>query len=102
LGCTVEELGVRMSSEEFALHAAYWSREPTGPQGQMHLWASLMAAISNGALVRKDKQKFRASDFWTGTQWNPPPPPPPPGAKKQSLAPDFSAARGMKMRKVKR
>jgi hypothetical protein len=88
-----------MSSEEFALHAAYWRREPTGPAGQMWMWAELMAATANGPLVRKDKQRFKATDFWPDTQWQPPPPPPPPGAKKKSLAPDFSGLRGMKTRK---
>jgi hypothetical protein len=91
-----------MSSEEFALHAAYWRREPTGPAGQMWMWAELMAATANGPLVRKDKQRFKATDFWPDTQWQPPPPPPPPGAKRKSLAPDFSAVRGMKAAKVKR
>lgn len=88
-----------MSSEEFALHAAYWRREPTGPAGQMWMWAQQMAAIANGQLQRKDKRLFTATDFWPDTQWQPPPPPPPPGAKKKSLAPDFSGLRGMKMRK---
>lgn len=91
-----------MSSEEFALHVAYWSREPTGPAGRMQMWAEMMAATVNGPLIRKDKRKFKASDFWPNDQWKPPPPPPPPGAKRKSLAPDLSAMKGMKVRNRKR
>jgi hypothetical protein len=92
-----------MSSAEFALHVAYWRREPVGPEGQMHLWAALMAATANGALVRKDKKLFKGEDFWSAAKaWEPPPAPPPPGAKKQRMAPDFSHLRGMKVRNSKR
>lgn len=87
-----------MSSAEFALHVAYWQREPVGPEGQMHLWAALMAAVTNGALIRKDKQLFKGSDFWKGDQWIPPEPPKP----GKRLAPDFSHLRGAKVRNRKR
>jgi hypothetical protein len=86
-----------MSSAEFSLHAAYWRREPTGPGGQMQLWAALMAATMNGPLVRRDKKMFRSEDVWPGTQWNPPPAPPPPGAKRARMAPDFSSVRGLRV-----
>lgn len=91
-----------MSSEEFALHVAYWSREPTGPAGQMWMWAGLMAATANGQVTRKDKRLWQRQDFWPEDLWKPPPPPPPPGAKKARLAPDFSGLRGMKYAKAKR
>lgn len=92
-----------MSSEEFALHAAYWRREPTGPAGQMWMWSQLAALTANGGLTRKDKRAWRGQDFWDADEaWRALPPPPPPGAKKQRLAPDFSGLRGMKVGKAKR
>jgi hypothetical protein len=89
-----------MTSAEFAMHVAYWRREPTGPAGQMVLWAALMAATANGALMRRDKRLFKGEDFWPGTQWTPPPKPEPlkPGQKKPRMAPDFSHLRGLKVR----
>lgn len=79
-----------MSSAEFALHEAYWSREPTGPDGLMQMWAALMAAVSNGALKKRDKSMFKAEDFWPEA-WPAPAPPVP--KRKGSMLPDFSAAR---------
>ena len=96
----MEELGERISAEEFALHQAYWRREPSGPEGRMLMWSALMAAIANGALIRKDKRSFTATDFWPDT-WAPPPAPKP-GRKKSTLAPDFSHLKGMKVAKARR
>jgi hypothetical protein len=96
LHCTLEELGTRLSAEEFALHVAYWQLEPVGPQGQMHMWARLLAATHNGQLVRRDKRLFRAEDFWSAQEaWKPAPTAAAPGSK-QAL-PDFSQFRGMKV-----
>lgn len=87
-----------MGAEEFALHMAYLAAEPP-PALQ---WASLMAATFNGPRIKKDKQPFRAEEFWPDP-WVPEPPAPPakPGApdKKPMLAPDLSAMRGMRVAK---
>ena len=92
-----------MSSEEFSLHQAFWSIEPGGAHGEVQRWAALMAAIVNGPLVRRDKRKFTAADFWPEDVWDLPPEEvqPPPGAKRRPLAPDFSHLKGLKVRKAK-
>lgn len=89
-----------MSSEEFALHMAYWSIEPSGPQGEVQRWAALIAAVNNGGLVKRDKSLFKADEFWSPNVWAPPEEPKP--GKPRRLAPDFSHLRGLKVRKIKR
>jgi hypothetical protein len=93
-----------MTSEEFSLHLAYWDIEPTGPAGEMLRWSGLMAALHNGPMVKRNKQPFKAAEFWPADQvWQLPaePVPPKPGEKPKRMAPDFSHLRGMKVRKAR-
>ena len=96
-----------MTCEEFALHQAYWAREPSGPEGEILRWAALMAATANGLLVKRSKQRFTARDFWPGDVWAPrpedmPAPKDGKGGKRPRMAPDFSHLRGMKVANRKR
>lgn len=63
LGCTLDELGARMSAREFALHQAYMRRVPTGTEGALHLWSRLMSMLANGPTTRRDKRPWAPADF---------------------------------------
>ena len=63
LRCTVGELEQRMSSHEFGLWQAYLVEEPVTPDVTLQLWATLMAAISNGPMRKKDKSAWKVADF---------------------------------------
>lgn len=101
MGCTLAELDQRMTSEEFSLHQALWAVEPSGPYGSVQQWAALMAAIVNGPLVRKNKRRFTAEDFWPASAWAEQDEPREPQmvtrGKKPMLAPDLSGMRGMRV-----
>lgn len=64
-----------MGSHEFALHLALDREEGTGAQHLPQMWASLMAALHNGPLVRPGRELWHTSDF-RAPPWAPPPPPP--------------------------
>ena len=109
LGCTLAELGERMTSAEFALHVELEQREPL-PPALLDLAAALMAAIHNGPLQRRDKRHWRAEDFRVGDAWSALLPPPPvqasapgaPPAKRARLAPDLSHMRGKRVANARR
>ncbi len=63
VGCTVGELGQRMGSAEFSAWQAFLAEEELGPTAQQHQWASLMAALYNGPLARKNKTLWQAGEF---------------------------------------
>lgn len=96
LHCTVEELGNRMSAQEFGRWLAYFDEEASDPSSQPVLWSRLMSVLANGSLARKDKKPFTPEDFLP-RRWVPPPeeaPPAklPPAALKQRLKAMFSKA----------
>jgi len=72
LSCTVGELRQRMGAAEFGQWLAFLDEEPIGPADQLPLWASLMAALHNGPLVKKGKGRWVAADFLP-RMWAPPP-----------------------------
>ncbi len=80
LGCTVAELGDRMSSEEFGLWLAYRELQPFGPLQLMPMLAEVLAGLANGQSPRKDKRGWRADDFIAPKRWAVPPAPPPANA----------------------
>jgi hypothetical protein len=67
-------------------------------------WAALMAAVNNGPRVKRNKQPFKAAEFWPADVWDLPAEPvkPAPGKATARLAPDFSHLRGMKVKQRKR
>lgn len=92
-----------MSSEEFSLHQAFWAVEPGGPHGEISRWAALMAATLNGPLVKKNKQRFRAEEFWPESVWDEAPATVPMvTGKPRPMAPDLSHMRGMRVANRKR
>jgi hypothetical protein len=52
-----------MGSSEFSLWRAAMDEWEIGPDADQQRWASLMAAMHNGKLVRNDKRLYRAADF---------------------------------------
>lgn len=76
MGCTLEELGQRMSAQEFGLHLALDEREPLTPGMQVVL-STTLAAIANGALKTPPGRLYNAGDFMRDP-WEPPAPPAPP------------------------
>lgn len=75
LGCTVAELGDRLSADEFGLWRAWLAEHQAAPEAQPALMAQLIAAVMNGPLTRADKQFFKATDFLP-QPWPAPAPPP--------------------------
>lgn len=69
IGCTVDELGERMSSEELALWLARWRIEPFGPHTLMRVLAEVLAALANGPLERRDKRLWQPTDFFDPRCW---------------------------------
>lgn len=67
--CTLDELGERMSAEEFGLWLAWFDQEPCDPASHAQMWAQHMAALCNGLLARKDKRAFTPADFLPGDRW---------------------------------
>lgn len=66
------ELRQRMGAAEFGMWLAFLEEEPIGPADQLPLWASMMAALHNGPMVKKSKARWTAADFLP-RMWQPPP-----------------------------
>lgn len=81
--CPVGELGERMTAEEFGLWLAWLENEPADAAV---LWASLMAAIANGPMRKRDKSNFTAADFLSPERWQAPPEPSAPATRAQTAA----------------
>lgn len=62
MGCTLSELGERMSMEEFGDACAYLESEPIEP-ALVRALAEILAATANGPLTRKDKRLWSSEDF---------------------------------------
>lgn len=78
LGCTVEELGKRMSAAEFAEWQVFFAHEQLHPFIAQMRHAQLLAAIYTGPAKPSDGEKgHRAVNFMAKDPWLPPPPPRP-------------------------
>lgn len=69
-----------MGAREFGDWQAFFAQEPIGPADSLALWASTMAALHNGPMVKKSKAPWTAADFLP-RMWQPPP-----AAKKAGIA----------------
>ncbi|MDP3625016.1 MAG: hypothetical protein Q8S12_00350 [Hydrogenophaga sp.] len=69
LGCTVDELGERISAEEFGEWKAFFSKEQLHPAAARMRHAQLMAALHNGALVKRDKTTWTSAQFMSADPW---------------------------------
>jgi hypothetical protein len=74
IGCTVEELGERMSAAEFEDWLVFMDAESIGPGAELDRWARSSAIAANGALTKADKSMFQISDFMP-RRWAPRAPP---------------------------
>lgn len=69
LHCTLEELGGRMSSEEFGLWLTFQEEEPIGPAAMLPALCELLAALANGPLQPpKNRKVWNSADFM-GARW---------------------------------
>jgi hypothetical protein len=100
IGCTVAELGGRMSSGEFGLWLEFMATEEVGADHDRGRWAVMLAALHNGPMIRRDKKQWRAREF-APPIWTPRAAPAPPPTKEQAQAAikDFAAALGKSIRK---
>lgn len=67
MGCTVSELGERLSAEEFTEACVYLREEPLDP-ALLAALAELLAALANGALSKPDKSFWTSGEF-LGSRW---------------------------------
>lgn len=93
MGCTVDELGQRMSGEEFGLHWADYRRQPWGPQRDEVHAAMIAATVARFAGRRsEDPAAVRLEDFAPIS--SPRPAEPDPIAFAQSVNAAIERARG--------
>lgn len=72
MGCTLEELGERMSAEEFGLRLAFEEEEPQGSRALEIAVSQVRAALANGALKpRPGRTSFAPVDFYPSSRWQP-------------------------------
>lgn len=62
MGCTVEELGRRMTAEEFERWMAFGAEEPFGIAWDRLAYAGLAARLANGLTPRRDGRAWRLRD----------------------------------------
>jgi predicted TIM-barrel fold metal-dependent hydrolase len=72
LGCTVEELGQRMSALEFGQWITFFEHEQLHPAADRMRHAQQLAAAHNGPLSRRDGAHWAASMFMPPNPWAPP------------------------------
>lgn len=58
-----------MSAEEFGEWKAIFSKEQLHPDAERMRHAQLLAALHNGALVKRDKTTWQAVQFMGGNPW---------------------------------
>lgn len=76
LGCTVQELGSRMSAQEFAEWQCIFANEQLHPAVARHRHAQLLSAIYTGpATPPQGKRGHSAADFLGDDPWAAPPAP---------------------------
>jgi len=83
MGCTVAELGRRMSALEFAHWLEFEAEEPAPPQQLAMHWQLLAAVHNSGKVAKRDGTLFAPADFsralWAAEPVQTPAPPKPPG-----------------------
>lgn len=67
----MEELGQRMSAQEFAQWQSMYEKEAWNPESQRLQHASVLAAVFQGASTRKDHQPWSAAHFLGADPWAP-------------------------------
>ena len=95
MGCTVQELGQRMTAQEFGEWQVFYEREQLHPAAQRYQDAQHMAAIHNGPLSRADKSLWKAAHLMPADPWAPiaPEPPPPDFATLQAQVKAMNSGR---------
>jgi hypothetical protein len=99
LGCTLDELGDRMSGAEFTEWLVFLQREGLLPAHEDWRHAEVLTALYNGPLQRKNKQLWDTPLFMGKDRWAPPPPPRPKLSKEEervrrrAMVDAFNAAR---------
>lgn len=78
LGCTVQELGARMTSEEFAWWTVMIEQDWMGSGRQSRLLAHIAAGVRNGPVQGPSGKDslWQADDFIPAGRWDPPKAPP--------------------------
>lgn len=99
LRCTLDELGARMSAQEFGWWLAWFDQEPCDPASLAQMWSQQMAALYNGPLTRRDKRMFRADDFLPSDRWRQEPDAPPKQMSRQETAAALKAMFGRPAKK---
>lgn len=76
VGCTVQELGARMTSEEFAWWSVMIEQDRIGPAHQSRLLAHVAAGVRNGPIQGPSGEKslWTEADFITPDRWDAPKP----------------------------
>jgi hypothetical protein len=64
MGMTLEELGDRMSAEEFILRHMFEMMDPRGPIAEKWLSGQICATVANVAPRKKGSKPFSAEDFY--------------------------------------
>lgn len=78
MGCTVAELGQRMSAQEFGDWCEFLHAEPAPQHTMVPMLAQLLAALANGPLKPPSGSPvWQAQHFMPPDPWAPPPPPVP-------------------------
>jgi hypothetical protein len=76
LGCTVQELGARMTAEEFGEWRVYLEREGLTPAQEATRDALLIASTMNGPMQRRDKKPWTPAHILPADPWSTTPPAP--------------------------
>ena len=71
MGCTVDELGRRISAQEFAEWQIVFAHEQLHPGVWRMRHAQVMAALYTGPATRKGGGQWRAGDFMSDEPWRP-------------------------------
>lgn len=76
IGCTLSELGERMSAEELGWWLAMLETEWIGPQRQSQLLAMIAMGVRNGPVQGPNGKGslWQLSDVLPADRWQPPPP----------------------------
>lgn len=96
LGCTVAELGRRMSAEEFQEWRVFYAHEQLHPAVQRLRHAQQLAMALQGPSTRRDRKPWAAADFLGPEPWAEAPTverAPMTGARLVSFAASVNAAR---------
>ena len=68
-GCSVHELGQRLSAQEFCEWQVMFEVEGWAPRARRMRHGEVLAAVVTGAATRRDKAPWRASHFAIADPW---------------------------------